>query len=68
VGSIRVITHETDSGTKTTSAATLAERPTRTRANLALMRKNSDGTVEAAEVVLVVLNMLEDSSVVKKLD
>jgi hypothetical protein len=63
-----MITHETVSGTKTTSAATLAKRPTRTRANLALMRENSDGDVEVAEVLLVVLNMLEGSSVVKKID
>jgi hypothetical protein len=62
-----MITHETVSGTKTTSAA-LAERPTRTRANLALMRENSDRDVEAAVAFLVVLKMLEDSSVVKKID
>jgi hypothetical protein len=63
-----MITHETVSGTKTRSATTLAERPTRTRANLALMRENSDRDVEAAVAFLVVLKMLEDSSVVKKID
>jgi hypothetical protein len=61
-------THETVSGTKPSSVATLAERPTRTRLNVALMRENSDVDVGTSEVVSDFLNMVKDFIVVKEIN
>jgi hypothetical protein len=62
------VTHETISGTKPSSVATLAERPTRTRLNVALMRENSDVDVGTSEVVSDFLNMVKDFIVVKEIN
>jgi hypothetical protein len=65
---ISAATHETVSGTKPSSAATLAERPTRTRLNVALMRENSDVDAGTSEVVSDFLNMVNDFIVVREID
>jgi hypothetical protein len=46
----------------------LAERPTRTRLNVALMRENSDVDVGTSEVVSDFLNMVKDFIVVKEIN
>jgi hypothetical protein len=62
------VTHKTVSGTKPSLAAILVERPTRTRLNLALMRKNSDVDVGTSEVVSDFLNMVNNFIVVKEIN